>query len=563
MPAVRGAQRLCVRALVVGLLSLLIPPVLETAHAQTKAQWSVERVFPYTDVRSNWWDCGLRKIEADAFVSQRPDRRKQRKASATILADYGKNFPVEAQAAFERAIEIWEAHISTPVTIRIDARFGELDTGVLAGAGPTLLVVDTTGDEEGDIIYGSPLLDARTGTDQLPREPDMHVQFGDRDDWHYKRTPAPAGKIDFTTVALHEIGHGLNYVDLFRAGGIPGSYGIDFNKNGRIDTGERFIGVYGQRLTQKQEDGSLLALTDEQAFGNPSRALGDALRSGRLFFNGDKSNQEARESNGPALPKIYSPSQFDRGSSISHLDEDVYPPETRNALMTPLLSRAETIRLPGPIMCAQLIDMGWPPGPGCALDDLALFASRGRVEGTQVNQQRRVRLSWELRGQVSPETAVREFVVEQQRFVGSGSYTPFVRRTTVSAKGPGEYSVLLDDVRVGTHTFRITPDNGTIPPVTTTVSVEADQPDVSVSPNPFEETARISFVLPRAQTVKVEVFDVLGRHVATPFHGRRPADTARPVSFDASRLSNPASGIYFFQVTGETFTQTEKAMLVE
>jgi hypothetical protein len=63
--------------------------------------------------------------------------------------------------------------------------------------------------------------------------------------------------------------------------------------------------------------------------------------------------------------------------------------------------------------------------------------------------------------------------------------------------------------------------------------------------------------------VKVEVFDVLGRHVATPFHGRRPADTARPVLFDASRLSNPASGIYFFRVTGETFTQTEKAMLVE
>lgn len=549
-------------ALSVGVLLCLVLPAVETASAQNVDQWSSVRTIPYRYVDPGW-DCGLRKIEADAFVSQRPSAPKQQKASATILVDYGEDVPVEAQTAFQRAVDIWETHISSPVTIRIDVRFDELGPGVLAGAGPRLVVVDTTGNDQGDMVLGTPLFDARTGTDHHPRESDVDVAFSVRDDWHYKAEPAPAGTVDFTSVALHEIGHGLNYIGLFRISGVSGTYGVDFDRNGRIDREERFVGAYGRQVKEEQDDGSLLSLTNTLSFGNPSPELGDALRSDRLFFAGEKARQGARRGDGPALPKIYAPERFVSGSSVSHLAESAYPPETTtNALMTPQIERAETVRLPGPLVCGQLLDMGWDPGPGCALGDLVLSASEGSVTDRQIGQQRAVRLSWELRGPPSTAASIDEFVVEQKRFTGAGDAGAFSRRATVSAEGAREYRVTLDDVKVGTHTFRITTTEGSPSSITTTVSVKAERPDVSVYPNPFDETTKISFVLPEAQRVRVDVFDALGRRVATPFVGEHPAHTARPVSFDPREVSGPGNGVYFFRVTGETFTQTVKAMRV-
>ncbi|MFB6098207.1 MAG: hypothetical protein ABEK84_03690, partial [Salinibacter sp.] len=200
--------------------------------------------------------------------------------------------------------------------------------------------------------------------------------------WHYGAEPAPAGTIDFTTVALHEVGHGLNYIDLFRISGISGVYGSDFDRNGRVDADERYAGAFGRHLVRTRADGSSLSLTDTEVFPNPSPALGDALRSDSLFFRGENAKQEARQAEGPDLPKVYAPERFERGSSISHLDENTYPPQTENALMTPFINRAETIRQPGSLMCGQLIDMGWEPGPGCALGNLALSGFEGTVTGT-------------------------------------------------------------------------------------------------------------------------------------------------------------------------------------
>lgn len=557
--AARGELR---TVLAGGLLLCLAFAAVETASAQTEAQWTSMRSISYRHVDSSW-DCGLRKLETDAFVSHRPKPVAQRKATATILADYDEDMPIKAREAFQRAVEIWEAHISSPVPIRIDVRFEDLPPGVLAGAGPRLVVVDTTDNDQGDVVLGAPLLDARTGTNHHPQDPDIEVTFGTRDDWHYGTEPAPAGTVDFTTVALHEIGHGLNYVGLFRISGISGIYGVDFDQNGRIDEDERFAGAYDQHVTEERDDGSLFALTNPRSYSNPSPKLGDALRSDRLFFTGEKARQGARRSDGPSLPKLYAPNRFVTGSSISHLAEGAYPPETTNALMTPEIERAETVRLPGPVTCGQLLDMGWEAGPACALDGLVLSAPEGSVTDAQTDRQRSVRLNWELRGLPSAAASVDEFVVEQQQFTGAGSSESFVRRATVSAEGAQEYGVTLKDVKVGTHTFRITTAQKTTPPITTTVTVEAEHPDVSVYPNPFGETAKISFVLPEPQRVRVDVFDALGRRVATPFVGEHPAHTARPVSFDARAVSGSGSGVYFFRVTGETFTQTVKAARVQ
>ena len=64
-------------------------------------------------------------------------------------------------------------------------------------------------------------------------------------------------------------------------------------------------------------------------------------------------------------------------------------------------------------------------------------------------------------------------------------------------------------------------------------------------PNPFNPTTQIRFQLPTSSQVQVQVFDLLGRNVATLVDGPLTAG-AHEVSFDASNLT---SGLYLYTIT--------------
>lgn len=548
----RGAGGLCTALL----LFLVLAPVVS---AQDRS-WEVRDRMSYEQALEFYQDCGLRKLDVNAFKSRRPDPKALRKqASATIEVNYGDGFTTEARAAFQRAVDVWERHVASPVTIKIDASFESLRGNTLGAAGPLFALVDTNNDDDGDTIVGAPLLDAITGQDQFQNNPDIIARFNrDRNDWHFGSDPAPAGTIDFTSVVLHEIGHGLNYIDFstFSSGSGSGGYGFDFDENGQVDDDERAPGPFMEQLVEEQSDGSMLSLVNETAFPNPSEELGDALTSDQLFFAGPRSNNAADQGSGPVPPKIFAPESYDPGSSIAHLDEQTYPFESTNALMTPAIAQAETNRLPGPIMCGQLIDMGWAVGAGCAFEE-ASIESIAADPSTSRSNQGTVELSWQLVG----AAPVEKFVVEQVFFEETRT------EKEITASGPGSYSTSFEELEVGRHTFRVsyvTTDGTKVqsgdPP---TITVEAQTPEIAVYPNPFTDVAKVSFVLPESQRVRVEVFDVLGRRVAMPFSGQRPADDSRPVVFNAGSVPNLGSGLYFFRVTGETFSQTEKAIRVE
>ncbi|MEQ8523331.1 T9SS type A sorting domain-containing protein [Gracilimonas sp.] len=78
-------------------------------------------------------------------------------------------------------------------------------------------------------------------------------------------------------------------------------------------------------------------------------------------------------------------------------------------------------------------------------------------------------------------------------------------------------------------------------------------------PNPFNPSTKISFALPQATEVKLQVFDMLGRNVATLVNGRKAAGT-HAVNFDAGNLS---SGTYIYRIEAGNFTQTRKLMLIK
>ena len=83
-------------------------------------------------------------------------------------------------------------------------------------------------------------------------------------------------------------------------------------------------------------------------------------------------------------------------------------------------------------------------------------------------------------------------------------------------------------------------------------------------PNPFNPTTTISFTLPAAGKVKLEVYNILGKLVAAPYDGVAGAGTTTVV-WDGRDLrgESVSSGVYFYRLTTDTYTDTKKMMLLK
>jgi hypothetical protein len=83
-------------------------------------------------------------------------------------------------------------------------------------------------------------------------------------------------------------------------------------------------------------------------------------------------------------------------------------------------------------------------------------------------------------------------------------------------------------------------------------------------PNPFNPTTTISFTIPNAGKVKIEVFNVLGQRVAVLLDDYREAGSYAidwKSQDDAGR--SVASGVYLYRLTAGEYTSTRKMMLMK
>jgi hypothetical protein len=80
-------------------------------------------------------------------------------------------------------------------------------------------------------------------------------------------------------------------------------------------------------------------------------------------------------------------------------------------------------------------------------------------------------------------------------------------------------------------------------------------------PNPFNPSTRITYQLPDDAFVTVKVFDLLGKEIATLVNERQQAGVHH-ASFSADQFSLP-SGVYFYSLTTDHFTQTRKMVLAK
>jgi hypothetical protein len=269
------------------------------------------------------------------------NRAARKAATSTFKVTY-VNFPDSARLAFQYAVDIWASLISSPVPINIRATWTNLGGTTLGSAAPNEYRVGPDGSQKDLGIYGIALAEkiARRGLNH-PDSADIRANFNrNRADWYYKLDARPpANKIDLVSVVLHEIGHGLGFISFARVpdGGTTASF------ESRPTVLDHFL--------ENQNGQKML---DEAVFPSFSNQLYQLLVGNNLFFNGPVLQQRTGQK-----AKMFAPSTYNPGSSISHLDETTYPAGSINSLMTPSSSLGEAVHNPGPITLAMFADMEW------------------------------------------------------------------------------------------------------------------------------------------------------------------------------------------------------------
>jgi hypothetical protein len=77
-------------------------------------------------------------------------------------------------------------------------------------------------------------------------------------------------------------------------------------------------------------------------------------------------------------------------------------------------------------------------------------------------------------------------------------------------------------------------------------------------PNPVDGSTTIRFAMSRTESVRLEVFDLLGRRVGTLVDGSLPA-RVHEIEYDARDLS---SGVYLYRLTAGGRVETRRMLVV-
>jgi hypothetical protein len=296
--------------------------------------------------------------------------------SATIKVTY-HGFSAKAQAAFQAAVNVWAAAISSSQVIHIDASWTGLGatSGVLGQAGATNFYADVDG-----FVYPAALEEARCGCN-ANTGPEITAQFNSQfSGWYYGTDGnVPGTRWDLFTVVLHELGHGLGFMGSFDVVDTRGFWGFSDGTTNyplRFDADEWSAATAGSHLI---------------SYRNGGTGLKSQLTDGTVFFGGPNLVAALGK-----RAKLYAPSQWVPGSSNSHLDERAFPPGTKNALMTPVLNNGEAIHTPGAVTLAIFEDIGWTThgagtnvtAPAAGMPSVNLVAQQ-RVTSTAL-----ARVSW-------------------------------------------------------------------------------------------------------------------------------------------------------------------------
>lgn len=248
------------------------------------------------------------------------------------------------RAAFEYAVSQYDSWLgSTAVPIRIETGWSSLASGALGQSQSTQsLWRDFSGAEVTGTWYGDALADFLHGSSLGGDTWDMKLTFNlNFSTWNYDYTLADggfAGLYDFTSVAMHEIGHGMGLWSTFTATGAWG-YGTGYPS------------IYDRFL--EYADGTDLIATSPapDVTTNPE---GEGAADDGIYWSG----ADATAAHGGERVQLYSPATWSSGSSLSHLNNTGYT----GLLMNYAIGTNDERRFIDDIMSGMLTDIGWEQG---------------------------------------------------------------------------------------------------------------------------------------------------------------------------------------------------------
>jgi hypothetical protein len=146
--------------------------------------------------------------------------------------------PTEAKGAFTGAGNIWAQKIKSTVPITIQVCWSNLGTvNILGYSGTRDTFMNFSGAPKSNVWYQSSLANALFGTDLNGAKPDMYITFNTNFAWYYGTDGNPPwNQMDLLTVALHEIGHGLNFAGTMEYSNGLGAWGYSTGYPSIYDT---------------------------------------------------------------------------------------------------------------------------------------------------------------------------------------------------------------------------------------------------------------------------------------------------------------------------------------
>ena len=345
--------------------SLLLITALFTTLLVTPAQAITSQVI---SIDAPWVYLNASDLST-TNITKNPVRRTYSAEKSLAKSSFNVDFtntPESYRSAISAAVDVWSQYFQSQVPVKVEVLWErQASAGNLAAASPGKFHSNFKNIPDKDLWYASALADALAGEDIEPTIPEVTIRINSTNGpMLYLGTDGncPSNKYDLMSMILHEIGHGLgflsnaDYDDLYGYGSIQQPTPFD---------------AYAQLA-----DGRRLMDLD-----SPSLELGRALTEPLVWSgaNGVRANNGIK-------PPLYTPSEYEGGSSVSHLNESTFLQGTSNSVMTPNLQFGEVFHDPGPLLIAMFQDLlakppaGLPFGlPGVPRNVKALVGNKSAI----------------------------------------------------------------------------------------------------------------------------------------------------------------------------------------
>jgi hypothetical protein len=272
--------------------------------------------------------------------------------ASTTGGNNGATLGAQRLIAFQYAANIWANRLTSPVEIRVDATFDPLTcdstSATLGSAGARTAMRDFIGAPVANTWYPVALANSLAGIDFDPANSDITARFNSSIGttcafpliWYYGlNADPPPGTLDFVSVVLHELGHGLGFATLVNLQ--SGAKALGFDDAFSLKLEDHSTGKLYPQMTNAER------VTASQNSGNLHWVGANVVAASGILVAGVHPTGHVQ---------MYAPNPQQPGLSVSHFDTAVSPDE----LMEPFYVGANhnvglTLEL--------FEDLGWTTAP--------------------------------------------------------------------------------------------------------------------------------------------------------------------------------------------------------